>query len=416
MTSTARETTVDASYDLITVGGGLAGAALAKVLAEGGHSVLVIERETAFKDRVRGEQMHPWGVAEARKLGLHKLLLDTCGNEVRYWSTQIVGFGDLRRRDLVETTEHRAGSLNFCHPEMQEVVLMAAERAGAEVLRGARVMALLPDTQPAVRVRLNGGGERVYRARLLAGTDGRTSMCRSWRDFRVQRDPDGMVIAGLLVEGIAAPEDTMSTYIAPRLGMISLTVPLGRRRFRLYVGRHKPHGGGPDRPLTGKNSVDDFAAASVAAGAPKAWYAGDFRAIGPLASFEAADSWVDHPHSAGVVLVGDAAASNDPCFGSGLSLTLRDVRVLSERLLGSDDWSSAADAYADEHDRHYGTVHRLTSWARRMNYDTRPEAIEMRERALPRLLADRTRALDIQGLGPDFPADEDHRRRYFSED
>ena len=134
-----------------------------------------------------------------------------------------------------------------------------------------------------------------------------------------------MVIA-VMVEGIGAPEDTMSTYIAPRLGMISLTVPLGRRRFRLYVGRHKPQGGGPDRPLTGKNSLDDFVAASVTAGAPEAWYTNDFRAIGPLAPFEYSDSWVDHPHSAGVVLVGDAAASNDPCFGSGLSLDRRDVR------------------------------------------------------------------------------------------
>ena len=50
-------------YDLITVGGGLGGAALAKVLAEKGLRVLVIEREREFKDRIRGEIMWPWGVA-----------------------------------------------------------------------------------------------------------------------------------------------------------------------------------------------------------------------------------------------------------------------------------------------------------------------------------------------------------------
>jgi flavin-dependent dehydrogenase len=42
------------TYDLITVGGGLAGAALAGALAERGARVLVLERETKFKDRVRG--------------------------------------------------------------------------------------------------------------------------------------------------------------------------------------------------------------------------------------------------------------------------------------------------------------------------------------------------------------------------
>jgi 2-polyprenyl-6-methoxyphenol hydroxylase-like FAD-dependent oxidoreductase len=49
------------TYDLITVGGGLGGSALAKAMAEHGARVLVVERERRFKDRVRGEAMHPWG-------------------------------------------------------------------------------------------------------------------------------------------------------------------------------------------------------------------------------------------------------------------------------------------------------------------------------------------------------------------
>ena len=40
-----------------TVGGGLGGASLAKAMAERGYRVPVLERETRFKDRVRGEQM-----------------------------------------------------------------------------------------------------------------------------------------------------------------------------------------------------------------------------------------------------------------------------------------------------------------------------------------------------------------------
>ena len=128
-----------AEYEVMSIGGGLAGAALAKVLAERGVRVLVIEREIAFKDRVRGEQMHPWGVAEARKHGLYELLLETCGSEVRYWSGQLVGFTDITRRDLFETSPHRAGSLNFYHPDMQSVVIAAAGMAGATILRGALV-------------------------------------------------------------------------------------------------------------------------------------------------------------------------------------------------------------------------------------------------------------------------------------
>ena len=44
-------------YDVITVGGGLAGSAVAKCLAENGYRALVLERERRFRDRVRGEQM-----------------------------------------------------------------------------------------------------------------------------------------------------------------------------------------------------------------------------------------------------------------------------------------------------------------------------------------------------------------------
>ena len=62
------------TYDIVTVGGGLGGSALAKVMAERGARVLVVEREAHFKDRVRGEALSPWGVADAKALGLFEPL------------------------------------------------------------------------------------------------------------------------------------------------------------------------------------------------------------------------------------------------------------------------------------------------------------------------------------------------------
>jgi 2-polyprenyl-6-methoxyphenol hydroxylase-like FAD-dependent oxidoreductase len=207
----------------------------------------------------------------------------------------------------------------------------------------------------------------------------------------------------------------VSAFLDPRLSMLSLTVPLGAGRFRAYVSIHRDVRDSAAAPLSGGANIPAFLAASIAAGAPAKWYEGA-RAAGPLASYDARDTWVSHPHRAGLVLIGDAAASNDPSFGCGLSLTLRDVRVLADRLLASEDWSGAMDGYAEEHDRHYGVIHRLTSWARALYYHPSLVAATARESALQRLVADRTRNLDIIGIGPDFPCDEVTRRRFFGED
>ena len=45
----------DVTVDVAIVGGGIAGAALATVLARDGCEVLLLERQTSYRDKVRGE-------------------------------------------------------------------------------------------------------------------------------------------------------------------------------------------------------------------------------------------------------------------------------------------------------------------------------------------------------------------------
>jgi len=73
------------------------------------------------------------------------------------------------------------------------------------------------------------------------------------------------------------------------------------------------------------------------------------RPIGPCHGYPNADTWIDTPVTRGVVLIGDAAGHNDPSIGQGLSICLRDARLVAEVLLGNDDWSTAAFApYVEE--------------------------------------------------------------------
>ena len=104
------------TYDIITIGGGLGGATLAKVMAEHGARVLVLEREQEFKDRVRGEIMAPWGVAEARELGIAELLRNTCAHELRWWDVYL-RTDQIGHRDLIATTPQKAPAFTFYHPE-----------------------------------------------------------------------------------------------------------------------------------------------------------------------------------------------------------------------------------------------------------------------------------------------------------
>src|SRR5271169_5662586 len=52
------------SHDVVIVGAGIGGSALARALAADGLDVLVLEQCEIYEDRVRGEAMVPWGVVE----------------------------------------------------------------------------------------------------------------------------------------------------------------------------------------------------------------------------------------------------------------------------------------------------------------------------------------------------------------
>jgi 2-polyprenyl-6-methoxyphenol hydroxylase-like FAD-dependent oxidoreductase len=393
-------------YDLIVAGGGLAGSALATAMSRHGARVLVIEREEAFKDRVRGEGVSPWGVAEARALGIYETLRDGCGYEIRWWDMH--AGPAVFRRDLIETTPQRAPLMNFSHPEMQELLLRTAAASGAEVRRGANVTAVMPGEIPRVKVEQDGNAQELS-ARLVVGADGRGSRVRSWAGFAVEQDAPRLFIGGVLFEGASAPTDAAT--LIQGFGRLAIFYPQRNGRMRAYAVYHREL---CSTRLQGPADVPRFIEASALAGTPPGWLDGA-RAVGPLATFEGADTWAPHPYRDGVVLIGDAAAATDPSFGQGLSLTLRDVRTLRDALVGDEDWAAAAHAYAEAHDRYYGTLHTLVDWYTRLFMEVGPAADARRGKALPLLMQDPTRMPDVLISGPNQPLGEEDRIRFIGE-
>jgi hypothetical protein len=76
-----------------------------------------LERETRFRDRVRGELISPWGAADLKQIGLYDSILEGCGKALRFVD---LGGGP---RPVPETTPQKLPFLSFPHPEMQELVL-----------------------------------------------------------------------------------------------------------------------------------------------------------------------------------------------------------------------------------------------------------------------------------------------------
>jgi 2-polyprenyl-6-methoxyphenol hydroxylase-like FAD-dependent oxidoreductase len=235
------------------------------------------------------------------------------------------------------------GPLCLGHPKHCQTLFDAASAAGAEALRGVRVADLEPG--PAPRITYEAGGEtRQARARLLVGADGRTSQVREAAGIKLHQDAPHHWFAGLLVEGAEGwPDDVQAIGTEGDFGF--LTFPQGGGRLRLYGGyalddarRCK----GPDGP---RRFLDSFALSCC----PENRHIVAGRPAGPLFSYVNADSWTDQPYAEGVVLVGDAAGWNDPIVGLGLSITYRDVRIVSDILKAGGDWSPAAfRPYGDE--------------------------------------------------------------------
>ena len=321
-----------------------------------------------------------------------------------------MGGRQLPPRDFRTTTPEGDPCLDFYHPDMQEVVLAAAADAGAEVLRGAIGTAVISG-RPATVVLTHGSATIHVKARLVVGADGRNSRVREWAGFRTHHDPERLVVGGVLFDDVSAPSDSVHSLVRPGLGDAALYFPLGSKKARVYYVYRK---NGRRRRLSGRQDERAFLDAVVDVGIPRHWLEAAIFA-GPLAMFEGADSWVNCPYSNGVALIGDAAASSDPTFGQGLSLTLMDVRLLSDALVAETDWDKAGASYAMAHDRGYTAIHTIDQWMTDLFLEVGEEADRRRARAFPRLAQDLARRPDYLGLGPEAPHDDDARKRLFGE-
>ena len=397
-------------FDVVVVGGGVAGSALGAALARAGLGVLVVEREARFRDRVRGDGIFPWGVVEMTRLSLAELLPTSGARPLPRWQM----YDDRAPGEPYDwRTDVPSGDVVWGanHPGLQEALFAEAAAAGAVTMRPAKVLApsRIGDGQFAVPIETD-EGPTVVQTRLVIGADGRDSGVRRWIGATTIHDPSHHLIGGCLVADVDLDPD--AAHLARYRGGVSLLFRHASGRARAYLVC-QPEAA---EAMRGRGAVDAFLA-TCAAAFPDGAFA-RARAVGPVAFFPGSDVYPDRIAGEGIVLIGDAAGANDPSQGQGVSLAMRDVRELRDLLL-AHEWQAAIEEFARRRPWWYEPLRAYSIWAGPLFTDVGPEADAARARQ--RRAAERDPWRNgygaINALGPEgLPVTEDARRRYLGDD
>jgi len=327
--------------DVVIVGAGIAGTSIAAALARGGVEVLLLERQDGHRDRVRGEYMAPWGVLEARALGLEDVIRSTQAVDARY----SVYYDELSTPSAAERAKTDRstifpgvqGPLCASHPRMCQALAEDAVRSGADLVQGVAGVRVQTGRRPSITF-LN-GAEREVRPRLIIGADGRASTVRRQSGIHLNKVPATHVVSGLLVEGASRWPDDECTPGGVEGDLEFYVFPQGDGHLRLYTCQANEQAGRWAGRAGAQRFVEAFAGLRSI---PESRGLGDVTPAGPCGTFSGEQTCCDEPYAEGVVLLGGAGGYDDPVTGQGLSLALRDVRQLSGLLLASRDWTMAA--------------------------------------------------------------------------
>ena len=330
------------STDVVIVGGGIAGASLAYALAREGLGVTVLEATTEFPDRVRGESMQCWGVAEARELGVEQVLLDAGAHISATWNQYMEGSQEPAPIPMNMLVPGVGGTLNLRHPDACQALIDATAGAGATVVRGAAHIELGDGDAPTVRYDVDGVvGE--LRPGLVVGADGRNSTVRKQVGITLERQEAISYISGLLLEGLEGVPDDFDVLVGEG-DRFFLVFHQGGGRARSYIcsglsSQHRFSGPEGTKHFLEACAVESYPwSAQVVAATP----------AGPCATYPGDDTWTSEPYVDRVVLIGDAAGHNDPVVGQGLSIGMRDARTVRDLVLDGARDASAFASYGAE--------------------------------------------------------------------
>lgn len=160
-------------YDVIVVGGGPGGSAVAAHAARAGLNVLLLEKSAFPREKVCGDGLTPRAVKELLLLGVDV----TTPGWIRNKGLRIIGAGHRLELPWPELSAFPDYGLVRTRLDLDEILFKQAEAAGAHVRQSAAVTApVLNDEGRIVGVNATIDGQSsVFRARTVVAADGNSS-------------------------------------------------------------------------------------------------------------------------------------------------------------------------------------------------------------------------------------------------
>lgn len=314
--------------DVLVVGAGPTGLALACCLARRGVRPLVVERAAGLFPGSRGKGIQPRTLEVFDDLGVLEEVLRRGGAAPvgMAWKDG-VRLGEHTMFDEAAPTEEAPYTGPWILPQWrtQEILLARLRELGGEVRFGTELTALTQDADGADALLSSDGGPAVaVRARYAVGADGGRSTVRRLLGIRMSGervDPTPLVVADVVVDHL----DRDNWHLFPPAedgsrGFAALC-PLPHTQEFQFVGQYREV-----RPDLSSDDVRALVAELThvpAADVREVRWASDFTVNAALA---------DRFREGRVFLAGDAAHIHSPAGGQGLNTSVQDAYNLGWKL------------------------------------------------------------------------------------
>jgi len=304
-------------YDAVVVGAGPAGSAVARDIAGGGFSVLLLEEHSVI-----GQPLHCSGLVTPRTLALAKVGEQVVENEIR---------GAIIQSPLGKQFSiggDRVHALAIDRVRLDQAMASQAQETGAELVLDARFLGL-ERANGLVRACVERRGRRTrVLTKLLIGADGAQSkVAKQLGVHRLDRTVFGLA-AEVRAEEAAADQVTVlvDKDVAP--GWFAWVIPLGDGRLRVGTGTANGL-----RPMDSLRRLCAALPQYFHGDAPLGLVGGRIPLWSPTRLY-----------SENVLLVGDAARQVKPTTGGGVYTGLvgaRHAARVTMEALRREDFSAA---------------------------------------------------------------------------